>query len=77
MGYGEKDGWLMLANAVITAAAEDYRAALELKRRRPDSGAARDRIERLEGFFRSEWYGTLTDVPGEVILRRLREEAGL
>ena len=68
------DCWQELANALITRAAEDYRA--DLRRIRKDPGnreAARDALK-IERFFRSLWYARLTDVPGEYLIERLRKE---
>ena len=35
---------------------------------------AQYRGSKLEGFFRSEWYGILTDVDGEYLMERIRKE---
>lgn len=54
-----------LANAIVVLAAKDYRVALRKRKRHPGSHEAQYRVSKLEGFFRSEWYGILTDVDGE------------
>ena len=64
-----------LANAVIVLAAKDYRHALRIQRRNPWSKAAQSQIDSLERFFRSDWYEVLTEVDGEMLIRRLREES--
>ena len=80
MKYQEKteetkmDPWQSLANAIVISAAKDYRAALRRLRRNPKSKAAISEITDLERFFRSEWYAALTNVPGELLIQKLKEE---
>ena len=66
-----------LANAIIITAANDYRTALRRLKRNPNSEAAKRVISKTERFFRSDWYGVLTDVDGEYLIRRIREEVGI
>ena len=56
-----------LANAIVLQAVKDYRAA----KRTGNSG----RIASIRRFFRSDWFGTLTDIDGEWLIRKLDEEA--
>ena len=70
----ELDPYQELANAIVIMAAKDYRHALRIQRRNPDSQAARIKIDEIERFFRSEWYRLLTDVDGEMLIKKLREE---
>ena len=70
----ELDPYQELANAVIVLAAKDYRHALRIQRRNPGSKAAQSQIDSLERFFRSDWFEVLTEVDGELLIRRLREE---
>jgi hypothetical protein len=56
-----------LANAIVLQAVKDYRAA----KRTGNSG----RIASIRRFFRSDWFGTLTDVDGEYLIRKLDKEA--
>lgn len=63
-----------LANAIVVLAAKDYRVALRKRKRHPGSHEAQYRVSKLEGFFRSEWYGILTDVDGEYLMERIRKE---
>lgn len=80
MKYQEKteetkmDPWQSLANAIVISAAKDYRAALRRLRRNPKSKMAISEITDLERFFRSEWYAALTNVPGELLIQKLKEE---
>lgn len=71
----ELDPYQELANAVIILAAKDYRHALRIQRRNPWSNAAQSQIDSLERFFRSDWYEVLTEVDGEMLIRKLREES--
>lgn len=81
-------GWEALANAVVERAADDYRwarRALARPEPGPDADAetiekhsalkrlAHKRMREVEIFFRSEWYGQLTDADPEYIMQRLRE----
>ena len=52
-----------LANAIVLQAVKDYRLS--------DDEAELAEIER---FFRSDWFGVLTDVDPEYLIRRLRKE---
>jgi hypothetical protein len=56
-----------LANAIVLQAVKDYRAA----KRTGNSG----RIASIRRFFRSDWFGTLTDIDGEYLIRKLDKEA--
>ena len=68
------DGYERLANEIIILAANDYRRALEGLRKHPYSRAAKKTIKELEDFFHSDWYSNLTEVDGELIIKRIREE---
>ena len=70
----ELDPYQELANAIVVIAAKDYRHALGIQHRNPDSQAARIKIDEIERFFRSDWYRLLTDVDGEILIKKLREE---
>ena len=52
-----------LANAIVLQAVKDYRLT-------------DDEVElaEIERFFRSDWFGVLTDVDPEYLIRRLRKE---
>ena len=70
----ELDPYQELANAIIVMAAKDYRYALRIQRRNPDSKAAQIKIDEIERFFRSEWYQVLINIDGEMLIKKLREE---
>ncbi len=64
-----------LANAIILQAVRDYRLALKRYSRHPEKDAFTQDKEELERFFRSEWFGVLTRLDPETLIRRLCEEA--
>ena len=66
-----------LANAIVLSAVKDYRAALKRLSHHPDNEFARGEVDSLECFFRSGWYSVLTDVDGEFLIQKLREEVDL
>ena len=58
-----------LANAIILQAVKDYRMALKsLKANSRNRTAQADKAE-IERFFRSGWYGMLTDLDGEYLMK--------
>lgn len=63
-----------LANAIILQAVKDWRAARRKLRRKSKNESARIELVSCERFFRSDWFTTLTDVDGVVVLRKLYEE---
>ena len=65
--------WEDLAQAIILQAVTDYRKARKRVRTMPDQKAA----QATERFFRSWWFAQLTDVDGEYLLRKLKEETVL
>ena len=68
------DPYESLANAIILQAAKDYRAARKKQKYHPKNKDAKLMVEDLEKFFRSDWFAQLTDVNGEMLIRRLKEE---
>lgn len=71
------NGYEELANAIILQAVKDYREALRLLSMNPnDKSAQRDKTS-IERFFRSEWFSILTDLNGELLMKKLKEEVTL
>ena len=66
--------WQNLADAIVIQAAKDYRQMLKRLNRKSNNETAKTAIRRIEQFFRSEWHETLTGVPAELLIRKLREE---
>ena len=63
-----------LANAVVVQACRDYRDALITLKRFPRDTRAKVTVSECEGFFRSEWYGILTDLNAEILMKRIKRE---
>ena len=64
------DPYENIANAVILQACIDYRRVYGNFLRNGDASG----LNELETFFHSNWYKKLTDLDGEYLIRRLREE---
>ena len=71
--YGA-DPYENLANAIVAQAARDYLAALKKLKKNPGNRKAMDDAMRLEKFFHSGWYGVLTSVDPDYLIRKLREK---
>lgn len=68
------DPYQNLANAIILSAVKDWRLARRKLKRKPNNKDAKILLEECETFFHSQWYASLTDVDGEMLIRRLYEE---
>lgn len=62
-----------LANAIVMQAVIDYR---KLLRKEPiiESKGKKVSLEEIEQFLKSDWFFTLTNVDGNKIIKRLKEE---
>ena len=61
-----EDPYINLANAIVAVAADDYRSALKKNNWKLK--------ERLEKFFHSSWYSTLTKLDGDNLIALLQKE---
>ena len=59
-----------LANAVVWTAASDYRNAVMAFLKHGEAGE----LVKLRHFFRSDWYTTLTDLDGELLMKMIEQE---
>ena len=66
-----------LANAIVEQAAKDYRSALKALARDSDNAYIQDEVKSIERFFRSEWFSILSDLNGELLLKKLKEEVSV
>ena len=69
-----EENWNALAQAVIMRAVEDYRTALKILSRNPENKAALSMKKDVERFFRSDWFGKLTDLSPEYLVSKLNAE---
>lgn len=63
-----------LANAIILQAVRDWRDACRILRSYPENFSEEQKRNAVERFFRSGWFGVLTNVDGRLLLRKLQEE---
>ena len=66
-----------LATAIILQAVEDWRKSVKALKKRPHFTEAMMMKDECEQFFLSEWFGVLTSVDGNMILRKLKQEEGI
>jgi hypothetical protein len=86
MDHPQQANYENLANAIIETAVDDYRNAIRIIKMRYSAAwnlVSPYRLSRIneviicldvEDFFRSEWYYTLTDVDGDYLIEKLRDE---
>ena len=65
-----------LANAIVLQAVKDYRKTLKLCMEHPNYDKFKDGREEIETFFRSDWYKNLTELDGEWLIEKIREDVG-
>lgn len=63
-----------LANAIILQAVRDWRDACRILRSYPENLSEEQKRNAVEQFFRSSWFGVLTNVDGRLLVRKLQEE---
>ena len=68
------DPYQELANAIVMQAVKDYRIALLHSKKRPDNNGYKIEVASLERFFHSGWFGELTSLDAEYLIRRVNEE---
>ena len=61
-----------LANAIVELAVKDSKKALKRHYRFPNNEDYAAEVKSLERFFRSGWYGMLTDLDGEYLMTGVR-----
>jgi len=64
-----------LANAIVMQAVKDWRHSVKKLKKNPHCATALSEKRDCERFFHSAWFEALTSVDGEVILRKLKQEA--
>lgn len=69
------DPYEELANGIIIQACKDYKSAYKRSLRKTGiAGEADEELAELEEFFRSNWYKKLTEVDGEYLMERIRND---
>ena len=68
------DPYESLANAIVLQAVKDYRVALKRLKKHPNNKDAAIERDSIERFFRSGYFGILTDIDPEYLIDRLNEE---
>lgn len=68
------NGYQSLANAIILQAVKDYRESIRLLEMNPNDKMAQREKRSIERFFHSNWFSILTDLDGELLLKKLKEE---
>ena len=68
------DPYEALANAIILQAVKDYRDANKKLRKGRKNSSAEDMKNQCLRFFRSDFFGVLTDLDPEFLIRKLEEE---
>ena len=66
-----------LANAIILTAVKDWRTAVKALKKNSKNMTALKEKRSCERFFLSEYFDILTNIYGDDLLRRLKEEAGI
>lgn len=71
------DRYQNLANGIVEQAASDYRRALKGLKNKPDDPDAYLWIKTVvecEKFFKGEWIKVLTNIDGESIMNKIKDE---
>ena len=66
-----------LANAIVLQAFKDYRKALFKMVQEPDEWKHRSTQKKLERFFHSKWYRTLTDLDPAILMQEAKRQADI
>ncbi len=69
-----EENYNALVQAIILQAVKDYRAALKILSRNPENKPALSMKKEVEQFFRSGWFGKLTDLNPEFLFSKLNAE---
>lgn len=70
----DKNGAERLVQGIVKQAVYDWRNAKRRLRRKKDNKDVQYIIADCEAFFRSNYFGLLTDLDGEAFLQRLQDE---
>ena len=73
-GSNTENPYTGLANAIILQAVKDYRDAIKKLSRGRVNKDAEIKKQEILNFFRSDWFGVLTEIDPEMLIRKLDEE---
>ena len=73
MSASPDDGYIQLAHAIVTSAAESYRYTLIALKNHTMRDSVIRRKEELECFFLSEWFGLLSGLDGKCFIKKMQE----
>ncbi len=71
------DRYQALADAIVLQAVRDYREAMaEIQKEKYDYSMleAQRTVDEVKRFFKSDWFGVLTDVDPDLLLEQLNQE---
>lgn len=66
-----------LANAIVLQAFKDYRKALFKLVQEPEEWKHQSSKKKLERFFHSKWYRTLTDLDPAILMQEAKRQADI
>ena len=66
-----------LRDAIVLQAVKDLRHSLKKLKKHPESRILQDQAAYDESFFRSRWYGHLTEIDGELIIEQVHRQVGI
>lgn len=75
INYDARQPWEDLANGIIEQAADDYKKALKRIKKSKQLRAAQE-IHSINRWFRSEWFGMLTQIDPEYLIQNLNKIYG-
>ncbi len=75
INYDSRQPWEDLANGIIEQAADDYKKALKRIKKSKQLRAAQE-IHSINRWFRSEWFGMLTQIDPEYLIQNLNKIYG-
>lgn len=70
------ENYKALANAIVMQAVKDFRTAYRMKKKFSDSGKAEKDLREIAAFFCSQYFESLTDLDGPMLLKKIIEKEG-
>ncbi|WKY46102.1 hypothetical protein Q5O14_08430 [Eubacteriaceae bacterium ES2] len=70
----EEEIYRELCNGIILQAVRDYRRALKKLTKFPEDEVSKYTKREVERFFRRSLYSAITDIPPEMLIKKLNEE---